>query len=160
MEKIEFNLLKSEINEQIKGIEKIYTDIGDREKGIRRSKIKLESLGYKLHNLYCAFEDLFSIVARYFENQFQDISQYHRELLRRISLSIEGVRPRLISEETFKELDELRAFRHFFRHAYSYELHYEKIKIPLDSAKRLKDLYQKDIARFLETIERELTGNP
>ena len=156
MERIEFNLLKAEIDAQIKEIEKIYYEIEDRQKGAKRNKAKLESLGYKMHNLYCAFEDLFLIVARYFENQIKDFNQYHKELLRRISLSVEGVRPRLISEEAYQELDELRAFRHFFRHAYSYELRYEKIKISLNSARRLKDLYQKDIAQFLETVEKEI----
>jgi hypothetical protein len=75
-----------------------------------------------------------------------------------MSLSIEGVRPCLISEEAFRQMDELRAFRHFFRQAYSYELRYEKVKIPLDSARRLQGLYQKDIAQFLNVVEKELNS--
>lgn len=156
MERIEFNLLKAQIKAQIEEIKKIYNEIEDREKQAKENKVILESLGYKLHNLYCAFEDLFKIVAQFFENQVEDLARYHKELLRRLSLSIEGVRPALISEESYKELDELRAFRHFFRHAYSYELKYEKIISPLQSANKLKNLYQKDISQFLATIEDEL----
>ncbi|MGA1823111.1 MAG: hypothetical protein ACMUIP_00515 [bacterium] len=156
MERIEFNLLKAEIKAQIEEIKKLYKEIEDRKKHAMESRALLESLGYQLHNLYCAFEDLCKIVARHFENQIEDLARYHKELLRRLSLSIEGVRPALISEESYKELDELRAFRHFFRHAYSYELKYEKIISPLESANKLKNFYQRDIAQFLDTIEKEI----
>jgi len=158
MKRIEFNLLKAEIDAQVKEIDKIYKEIEDRQQGAEQSRPRLESLGYQLHNLYCAFEDLFKIVARCFENQVKDISQYHKELLRRLSLCVEGVRPRLISEESYREMDELRAFRHFFRHAYSYELHYEKLKIPLNCARRLQGLYKRDIAQFLNAVEKELNS--
>lgn len=153
MEKIEFRLLKSEIDAQIKEIEKLFIDIDNRKRGARNNMVKLESLAFKLHNLYCAFEDLFKIVARYFENQVEDIARYHKELLKRMSLQIEGVRPALLSQETFKILDELRAFRHFFRHAYAYELKYEKVKPVIDCAEKLKGLYKYDIERFLKQLE-------
>lgn len=38
------------------------------------------------HNLYCAFEDLFKIVAETFENHIQDKSKYHQELLKRMDI--------------------------------------------------------------------------
>jgi len=42
-------------------------------------------------------------------------------------LNIEGVRPALLSEKSFRHLDELRGFRHAFRHAYSYGLDGERV---------------------------------
>ena len=42
-------------------------------------------------------------------------------------LTIEGVRPSLLSEKAFRNLDELRSFRHVFRHAYSYGLDDERV---------------------------------
>lgn len=71
---------------------------------------------------------------------------------------MEGVRPRLISEEAYREMDELRAFRHFSRHAYSYELRYEKVKFPMDSARKLQDMYKRDVAQFLNAVEKELNS--
>lgn len=153
MEKIEISLLKSELYAQIKEIEKLFSDIDDRKKGAKRSKVKLESLGYKLHNLYCAFEDLFKTVARHFENQVEDIAKYHKELLKRMAIHIEGVRPALLSEETLRVLDELRAFRHFFRHAYAYELKYEKVKPVIESTDKIRVLYKGEIERFLKELE-------
>ena len=41
--------------------------------------------------------------------------------------AIEGVRPALISMESYQYLDEIRGFRHVFRHAYSYGLDDERV---------------------------------
>lgn len=153
MEKIEFRLLKAEVDSQIKEIEEIFLEIDDRRKGAARSKTKLESLAYKLHNLYCAFEDLSKIVARHFENQVEDIAKFHKELLKRMSLRIEGVRPALFSERAFKLLDDLRAFRHYFRHAYAHELKFEKLKPVLEASDGVRALYKNEIKGFLSEIE-------
>ena len=46
------------------------------------------------------------------------------------------------------QLHNLRSFRHFFRHAYSYDLDERKVRIVLSDAFKLRDLYQKDIRVF------------
>lgn len=69
-----------------------------------------------------------------------------------MTVSIEGIRPALLSEESYKLLDSLRAFRHFFRHAYTYELDPKKIAIILDDSLKLKSLYYKDIKNFLSKL--------
>jgi uncharacterized protein YutE (UPF0331/DUF86 family) len=80
-----------------------------------------------LHNLYCSLEDIFQEIAKTFENKVEDPAKYHRELLKRMYMDIPGIRPRLLSQESYRVLDELRGFRHIFRHAYDYELDPERI---------------------------------
>jgi uncharacterized protein YutE (UPF0331/DUF86 family) len=151
VEKARLAVLKAEIKAQMQEIEGIYTKIEDRKR--KKDKAAMESVGYQLHNLYCAFEDLFKIVAETFENHIQDKSKYHQELLKRMAISIEGVRPRLLSQECFQLLDNLRSFRHLFRHAYSYELDERKVKIVLDDAFTLKGICRNDIDAFLNSFE-------
>jgi len=79
-------------------------------------------LAYLLHNLYCSLEDIFQEVAKTFENKVEDPAKYHRELLKRMYMDVPGIRPKLLSRESYCTLDELRGFRHIFRHAYGYEL--------------------------------------
>lgn len=150
MDKERLSLLKGEVESQVQEIEKIYSKIEHRK--TKRGIVNIESLSYQLHNLYCAFEDLFQIVADYFENNIEEEKKYHRELLKRMSLSIEGVRPALLSEVCFRLLDSLRAFRHFFRHAYSYELDPKKVDIVLKDALNLKSLYGRDLDSFLKKL--------
>jgi len=150
MDEARFSIFESEIEAQISLIEEIYRKIEERKKGIEKSKSKLESLAYQLHNLYCAFEDSFKIVADFFDNTVEEKGRYHAELLRRMSIFIRGIRPALLSDEAYRLLDNLRAFRHFFRHAYSYEIELRKIKIVLDDALRLKGIYPDLVKDFLE----------
>ncbi|MCD5408180.1 hypothetical protein LR090_02890 [Candidatus Bipolaricaulota bacterium] len=150
MEEERLSLLRASIEAQLKEIEKIFSKIEERRRG--EGVAYLESLAYQLHNLYCAFEDLFKIVADFFENRIEDRAKYHRELLWRMKIPIEGVRPALLSEESYKLLDSLRAFRHFFRHAYSYELDPKKVALVVEDALKLREFYKADINRFLEQL--------
>jgi hypothetical protein len=167
VEKERLAVLQAEIKAQLHEIEGIYTRIEDRTKWgadlarrgtdlnlspTNKDKAATESVGYQLHNLYCAFEDLFKIVAETFENHIQDKSKYHQELLRRMAISIEGIRPRLLSQECFLLLDNLRSFRHLFRHAYSYELDERKLKIVLEDAFTLRKIYPNDVNVFLNSF--------
>ena len=138
---------KGEIDRIFKEVE--VTEPTDKEKTI--------TLGFYLHNLYCAFEDLFIEIAKTFENRIEDPSRYHRELLKRMSLDIPMIRPHLLSKESLKVLDELRKFRHLFRHAYTYDLDSQKTKV-------IKSLivsnYKKiltDLEQFEEFLEKQLT---
>ena len=153
MEEEWLSLLKASIEAQRREIERIFAKIEERRHG--KSVAELESLAYQLHNLYCAFEDLFRIVADFFENRIDDRARYHRELLWRMKVSIEGVRPALLSEESYRLLDSLWAFRHFFRHAYSYELDPRKVALVVEDALKLRELYQRDIDYFLEQLRPE-----
>ena len=143
-------ILKSEVHAQISEIESIYNKLEDRRK--EKGKAGLESIGYQLHNLYCAFEDLFKIVAESFENHIQDKAKYHTELLKRMTISIEGVRPPLLSQESYILLDSLRSFRHFFRHAYSYEIDARKVQIVLEDVDKLREIFKRDADIFLESF--------
>lgn len=159
MDEAALSLLKADVTGQVREIEKIYGKITQRSRNFKEEPARLESLAYQLHNLYCAFEDLFKIVADYFENYIKEPSVWHRELLRRMSLDVEGVRPAVISETSYNLLNELRAFRHFLRHAYSYELDPVKIGVVLERAFELKDLYKEDIETFLEKIAKIVKKN-
>lgn len=104
--------------------------------------------GYYLHNLYIAFEHVFERVAETFENTVGDTSQWHSELLRRMALDVEGIRPPLLDDETRACLDELRRFRHVFRSAYSISLDKDRLLLVIQRARRLRELYPHDLARF------------
>ncbi len=150
MEKERLAILKADMQAQIEEIDKLYAKVEERSR--ETGKAGIESTAYQLHNLYCAFEDLFKVIADTFENHIQDESRYHTELLKRMTISIEGVRPSFLSAESYQLLDTLRAFRHFFRHAYTYELDERKVRIVLEDALQLRELYKQDIKRFLESL--------
>ena len=150
MEKERVALLQAELQSRTQDISNIYLKLDER-KG-KRGKIAVESLSYQLHNLYCAFEDLFKAIAVSFENNIDHKARYHAELLKRMTYTIEGVRPALLSQESFLLLDNLRSFRHLFRHAYSYDLDERKVRIVLEDTIKLRTLYARDLQAFLQGL--------
>ena len=150
MEKAKTAILKAEIQSQLSEIEKAYQRIEERKNP--KTRVELESLSFWLHNLYCAFEDLFEIVARFFENNITSREHYHIELLKRMTVSIQGVRPALLSDKAYILLDKLRAFRHVIRHAYVYDLDERQVKLVLEDALKLKSLYAKEADHFLSNF--------
>lgn len=114
-------LLKANLDADIGEIESLYGRLADYVNALTTTEQAILA-GYYLNNLYNAFENISLNVARTFENQLDNRDQWHTALLKRMTLDIEGIRPKLWRGETYKSLDELCRFRHIFRHAYTIEL--------------------------------------
>ena len=112
----------------------------------------VESTGYWLHNLYCAFEDLFKLVTGFWENNVPTDGEFHIHLLKRMLVRVEGIRPALLSEESYRCLNEVRGFRHAFRHAYSYGLDEERVAFLLRRVLGKRDVVMTDLKRFRKSI--------
>ena len=136
----------AEFDYQTREIDRIYKIIQTRTPSDAKNPMPdevVESIGYWLHNLYCAYEDLFKIICSFWENNITSDSGYHTSLLKRMVFGIEGIRPALLSEESFRILDQLRGFRHVFRHAYSHGLDEERIAAFCESNKVIKSDHKK-----------------
>ncbi len=145
MKKEKISLLLGYMESQEEEIDKILTEIREINP---ETKEKTVYLAYNLHNLYNAFEDLFREIAKIFENEKENLDYYHKELLKRMTIEISGIRPKILSKESYAILDELRGFRHIFRHAYTYEIIPEKIEFLKDKLLRNWDLIKRDLYNF------------
>lgn len=144
--------LKAEIAADLQAIAEIYAAL-NRYPDALASEEQLIAVAYHLHNLYCAFESIFQRVAEVFENQITDHAGWHAEVLHRMTLGIEGIRPALISPAAYDALDELRRFRHLFRSAYRLHLDPERLALVRRRASALEQLYPTDMARFLAFLD-------
>lgn len=144
-------VLKAEVDSRMREIETIYERIEERRARFSETAEGIDSMAYQIHNLYSGFEQLFETVVHFFENRLEE-QRYHVDLLRRMRLEIEGMRPVLVSDEAYILLDELRRFRHFFRHAYTADLKLENLADLLSKAERLRPVHRRDVAEFLGRI--------
>ena len=101
------------------------------------SRAELESLGYSLHNIYNALENSFKQISLVFENHVRDQTRWHRELLEKMFLDLEPLRPPVLLAEARSVTSDLLGFRHLFRHAYEFKLDQAK-------AMALWKLWQRD----------------
>ena len=154
MDSIRLAVLQAEIEAQLGRIEQVFVLLEDRASDLQPDNPgSVESVAYQLHNVYNAIEYLMEIVAKAFENNISDLSRWHTQLLDRMNLEISGVRPALLAKETNTLLHELRAFRHFFRHAYGIPLDFIRVEQNLHKARQVRSLVARDTALFLKALQ-------
>jgi hypothetical protein len=110
------------------------------------------SLGYTIHNIYNLLENYFLRTAKFFENVL-DPHQRHRDLVHRMTLEIDGVRPALFSRQLEARIDDLRAFRHLFRNIYQSELDVEKLQLLNGRVPQTINEFKKSHGEFLQKPE-------
>ncbi len=139
----EITVFLAEFDFQIEQILNVYSILEEKKAVFEKkavAKEMVESTGYWLHNLYSAFEDLFKLTAGFWENNVKINGDFHINLIKRMLVHIQQIRPALISEESYQFLNELRGFRHVFRHAYSFGLDDERVSFLLHRVLKKEEL--------------------
>lgn len=126
-------LLKADIKEELTKLKKLEEEFRTVETKLNLppeevSNYDRAAIGYYLHNFYNGCENIFLAVARFFENDLARNS-WHTNVLKRMQVEIQGIRPALIDEVLFRLLDDFRGFRYKFRHCYTFELDWERERL-------------------------------
>ncbi len=109
-----------------------------------RSAVLLAGL---MENYYTCAETVFVRISRFFENNLHP-NRWHKDLLERMTLDLETIRPRVLSEETFRDLQELMRFRHFKRYYFGTDYDWERLNELLTRVKRVHGGLMTDLERF------------
>jgi hypothetical protein len=98
-------------------------------------------------NFYTCIETLFLRISQFFENDIAK-EKWHRNLLDKMTLSIEGIRPAVIQNKTYKLLLELMRFRHFKRYYFELDYDWGKLDYLSEVYKEVLDLLKEDFNNF------------
>lgn len=147
-------VLKSEIEKDTEKLNRLFKRFSASYKEFEKTGeySKLIESAFYINQIYTGFERIFKNIAKTFENTI-DEDYWHKSLLERMNLEIKGIRPALFSDESFQYLNELRAFRHFFRHAYDVDIDRKKFKIVAEKAFKIKERYRSEINKFLKFLD-------
>ena len=149
--------LERRIREDLEVVDELWARLKDVKLGEESGEDELIIVGYRLHNLYNAVENIFRNIAQSFGNDIDGRGGWHAELLERMRLDLTPLRPAVIDKQTFGPLDELRRFRHLFRSLYSGELDSDRMALVLRKTRSLQELFPERMERFLDFL-RELDG--
>jgi hypothetical protein len=114
-----------------------------------------DSAAHHVSRAYNVIEQMASRVAKVFENNLDDERGWHAELIRRLSIRIEGVRPPLFADDVRQPLQELRAFRHVFVHAYELTVDPEKLGLILKYARVVQERIPGLVSAFVAAVADE-----
>jgi hypothetical protein len=119
----------------------------------------LALLAVDLHSYYTKLESLLERILVSFEGQVPRGESAHVGVLRVAALAVPGIRPAILGDPLREGLDELRKFRHFFRHAYALDLRADKLRSvlePFSGTRRAVDLALETFADFIEDTVAQL----
>jgi len=147
-------VLVNSIRRDLEAIAAIYEALENHPLGTDTPEDTLIVVAYYLHNLYNVFENIFQNIAAVFENSVDDVERWHSRLLERMRLNLMPLRPAVIDDAAYDALDELRRFRHLFRHAYAIRLDPQRLKLVVDKALALKAIYAKQLGQFVDFLQK------
>jgi hypothetical protein len=146
----------SELKEELASIEQVVRGIRDAARRMPESPelsdIFKESIALKLHNFYTGCERIFKTIAGEVNGGVPTTSDWHRRLLKVMSLEIENVRPPVISRSTADALSDYLAFRHIVRNIYGYELELKRITPLLEKVGDTYESFNSEIQAFIEFL--------
>jgi hypothetical protein len=115
--------------------------------------ILADSLAACLHSFYGGLERIFEAIVREIDGTRGRSAEWHRELLQAVSVERAGSRPAVISEASYRELEEYRAFRHLFRHLYTHHIDPARIFRIMEGLERVWSCAREDLMRFKAILE-------
>ena len=114
-----------------------------------------DSAAHHRSRAYNVIEQMALRVTKVFENNIDDDRGWHTELIRRLSIRIDGVRPPLFDDHVRPPLQELRAFRHVFVHAYDLTIDPEKLSLILNYAHIVRERIPGLVSAFVAAVADE-----
>ena len=103
-------------------------------------------------------ENYFLRISKFFENNLEQ-TFWHKDLVNKMTIEIDGVRPKLFDRNLAFKINELRAFRHIFRYIYQSELDIDKLqnlnaKIPkiINEFKLCHNLFIKKLKEIVDSL--------
>ncbi len=101
-----------------------------------------------LENYYICLETIFFRISQHFENNLS-AHQWHRDLLEKMTIDIEGVRIAAVSGESYPRLLELLKFRHFRRYYFEMEYDWDRLEFLRKKLSEVHALIKRDLEHFL-----------
>ena len=87
-----------------------------------RLRLITSGLAAEIEKVYTGMESALARIVQFADGELPKGEDWHRRLIRTAALPIPEGRPEIITKETAKSFDELRAFRHEIHHVYEEEI--------------------------------------
>jgi hypothetical protein len=113
---------------------------------------ELAALAAILHAFYNGVENIFKRIAVALDGGSPQGEFWHSELIEKMA-SPAKKRPALLSDAMNEQLQEYLDFRHVFRHAYTFDLKWSKMKHLVVECEAVLEKFEKELETFLLKLE-------
>ena len=151
--------LKAEIDNELSFLDEIQHEMAKVAPKLARntpSILDLRAAGSILHDFYNGVENMFRRIAQEVNGGLPTGDDWHKQLLRDMSLEIDGLRPAIISKSLVGELQRYLGFRHVFRNIYGFSLEAKRIKELVCDFPNVLSRFKREIGKFQHYLARIL----
>lgn len=147
--------LRDQLSFEIAEIEKLLKTYRSLIDSTRRKPtlIEITAQASVLHAFYNGIEGLFARIAKAYREQYHESPARHKLLLEAMTRKTAD-RPAILRHETVLILSPYLAFRHFYRHAYSFKLDWRQLKPLVKGLDVVWGQVKEDLRLFVETIKK------
>jgi hypothetical protein len=145
-----FTALQADIDRELQNLERLTLELNNvLTTTTENTPVRVRAAGSVIHDFYTGVEKIFRRIATRVDQDLPTGEDWHVQLLQRMSVPLEEIRPQVIDEPLERDLEEDLRFRHLFRNIYGFELRWELCQ-PL--AERLHQTFVK-LKRQMERFE-------
>lgn len=146
--------IKAKMKFEIEQIGKLideYSCLLEKCRAAKPDLIEMTAVAAFLHSFYNGLENIFKAVAREIDGRDPAGPHYHRDLLKQMT-SGTSLRKSVISSDLCGSLSKYLAFRHFFRHSYSFGLDWNELEKLTFSPDEVWNKTKTEICRFADEL--------
>jgi len=143
--------LKEEVGVELKQLEQLlasHRELLLRCRSATPDNVELSALAAVLHAFYTGIENIFQRVAVRIDGGKPAADTWHKELLESMATPA-GSRGPVVSPSLKEQLTQYLTFRHVFRHSYTFQLRWQKMKHLVLNLEGTFDCLQREITGFL-----------
>ena len=131
--------LRERVEAEFENIERVLAEFPEDRSYAELSMLELAGVAALLHNFYNGIENILKYVVHNLSINLPEGDSWHRDL---VNLATSE---KLIRESTATDLRPYLAFRHFFVHAYAFDLQPERLEPLSNKARETFSSFRKDI---------------
>lgn len=136
---VRFAALKADIDRELRNLERLTRELKEiLSTTAEGSPTRVRAAGSVLHDFYTGVEKIFRRIAVRIDQDLPTGEDWHIQLLQRMAVPVEEIRPRVIDEKLESDLEEYLRFRHLFRNIYGFELKWRRCRPLGDDLWRFK----------------------
>ncbi len=110
------------------------------------SRVELAAISTFLHNIYNGFENVLKRVLLSEQTEIKKSPTWHKDMLKA------ALEKGIIDDGLYNTLSEYLAFRHFFVHAYSFNLNWEALRPLVDNLQDTLKMFRASILSYLKPV--------
>lgn len=154
MDRIILLTLKAEIVKELENLERLSDELGAIKS--KNTPVYLRSKGSILHDFYNCCERIFKKVAFEMNGSLDESDRWHKALLYKMTINIDGIRPALISNSLAGQLHDYLSFRYLFRNIYGFELKKDKIDFLIKKHRQVTNDFIIELKEFLLFLDNQI----